>query len=65
VAYFNFQTGNKKIKLLTEYESVTKKKVLLPVESTLQNAKQLQHARLSCHVSSFIVVSGLKGHAVA
>jgi hypothetical protein len=37
VAY-NFQTGKNKIKLLTEYESVTQK-VLLPVESTLHNAK--------------------------
>jgi hypothetical protein len=41
----DFQTGNKK-KLLTKYENVTQK-VLLPVESILQNAKQLQHARLS------------------
>jgi predicted ATP-dependent Lon-type protease len=31
-------TGNNKIKLLTEYESVTQK-VLLPVVSILQNAK--------------------------
>jgi hypothetical protein len=32
-----------------EYESVTQK-VLIPLESILQNAKQLQHARLSWHV---------------
>jgi hypothetical protein len=32
---YNFETGNNKIKLLTEYESVTQK-VLLPVESILQ-----------------------------
>jgi hypothetical protein len=48
VAY-NFQTRNNKIKLLTEYESVTQK-VLIPLKSILQNAKQLQHARLSWHV---------------
>jgi hypothetical protein len=41
VAY-TFQTGNNKIKLLMEYENVTKK-VLLPMESIPQNAKQLQH----------------------
>jgi hypothetical protein len=41
VAY-NFQNGNKKIKLLMEYESVTQK-VLLRLESILQNAKRLQH----------------------
>jgi hypothetical protein len=34
----NFQSGSNKIKLLTEYESVTRK-VLLPMESILQNAK--------------------------
>jgi hypothetical protein len=45
VAY-NFQTGNNKIKLLKEYESVTQK-VLLHIESILRNAKELQHARLS------------------
>jgi hypothetical protein len=33
-----------------EYESVTQKKVLLLVESILQNAKQLRHALLSWHV---------------
>jgi hypothetical protein len=43
---YNFQTRNKKIKLLMEYESVTQK-VLIPLESILQNAKQLQHERLS------------------
>jgi hypothetical protein len=32
---YDFQTGNNKIKLLVEHESVTQK-VLLPVESTLQ-----------------------------
>jgi hypothetical protein len=32
-----------------EYEIVTQK-VLLHLESILQNAKQLQHARLSWHV---------------
>jgi hypothetical protein len=36
-------------KLLTEYESITQK-VLLIIESKTQNAKQLQHERLSCHV---------------
>jgi hypothetical protein len=41
----NFQTGKNQTKLLTEYESVTQK-VLLPIESMLQNAKQLEHARL-------------------
>jgi hypothetical protein len=63
VAY-NFQTGNNRIKLLTEYESVTQK-VVSPVESILQNAKQLQHARLSWHVRGLSgVVPGLKiiGH---
>jgi hypothetical protein len=45
VAY-NFQTGNNTIKLLTEYESTTQN-ILLLIESLLQNAKQLQHARLS------------------
>jgi hypothetical protein len=48
VAY-NFQTKNNKIKLLTEYESVTQK-VLISLESILQNAKQLQHACLSWHI---------------
>jgi hypothetical protein len=45
----NFQTGKNKIKLLTEYESVTQK-VLFSVELILQNVKQLQHAHLSWHV---------------
>jgi hypothetical protein len=49
VAY-NFQTENNKIILLTEYESVTEK-VLLLTESILQSAKQLQIARLSWHLS--------------
>jgi hypothetical protein len=48
VAY-KFQTGKNKVKLLTEYDSETKK-VLLPIESMLQNAKQLQHARFPWHV---------------
>jgi hypothetical protein len=48
VAY-NFQTESNKTKLLTEYENVTQN-VLLYVELMLQNAKQLQHARLSWHV---------------
>jgi hypothetical protein len=43
------------MKLLTEYESVTQK-VLLPLESLLQNAKQLRHAQF------YFAVSGLKGH---
>jgi archaellum component FlaC len=42
----NFEIENNKIKLLTEYENVTQK-VLILAESMLQNAKQLQHARLS------------------
>jgi hypothetical protein len=50
VAY-NFQIGNNKIKLLTEYESVTQK-VLLSLESILQNAKQLHHAQFYFTVSS-------------
>jgi hypothetical protein len=35
-----------------DYESVTQK-VLLPAESILQNAKQLQYTRFSYFVSSF------------
>jgi hypothetical protein len=54
VAY-NFQTGNNKIKLLKEYESVTQR-VLLHIEPTLHDAKKLQHTRLSWHVSSFILL---------
>jgi hypothetical protein len=56
VAY-KFQTGNNKIKLLAEYESVTQN-VLLAVESILHNAKQLQHAQF------YLIVFGLKimGH---
>jgi hypothetical protein len=46
---YHFQTRNNKVKLLTEYESVNQK-VLISIESILQNAKQLQHARLSWHV---------------
>jgi hypothetical protein len=52
VAY-NFQTGKNKIKLLTEYESVTQK-TLIFLESILQNAKQLpgfdQHLPAKCSV---------------
>jgi hypothetical protein len=48
VAY-NFQTGHNKIKLRMEYESVTQK-ALLFIDSMLQNAKQLQYARISWHV---------------
>jgi hypothetical protein len=52
VAY-NFQTGKNKIKLLTEYESVTQK-VLISLESLLQTAKQLpgfdQHLPAKCSV---------------
>jgi hypothetical protein len=39
-----------KIKLLMQYENVAQK-VLLPLDSLLQNAKQLQHARLSWHIT--------------
>jgi hypothetical protein len=46
---YNFQIENNKIKLLNEYEIVTQK-VLLLIESIPQNAKQLQHMRLSWHV---------------
>jgi hypothetical protein len=46
---YKFQIGKNKIKLLTEYESVTQK-VLLLIESLLQNAKQRQHSLLSWHV---------------
>jgi hypothetical protein len=57
---YNFQTGNNKIKLLMEYESATQI-VLLYVESILQNAKQLQCARLSWQVRCPSgVVSGLR-----
>jgi hypothetical protein len=45
VAY-NFKVGKIKIELLTKYENITQK-VLLSLESMLQNAKQLQRARLS------------------
>jgi hypothetical protein len=48
---YNFQTGKNKIKMLTEYENVTQKVLLLVFsESMLQNSKELQHARLSWHV---------------
>jgi hypothetical protein len=46
---YNFQTGNNKIKLLTEYENVTQE-VLLLIELILLNAKQRQHARTSWHL---------------
>jgi hypothetical protein len=54
---YNFQIGIKSIKLLTEYQSVTQKALLL-IESILYNAKQLQH------VQFYFVVSGYKiiGH---
>jgi hypothetical protein len=43
-----------------EYESVTQK-VLLPVESILQNAKQLQHSTtFTLRKQLYFVVSGLK-----
>jgi hypothetical protein len=56
VAY-NFQTGNTKIKLLTEYKIIAQK-VLVFIESILEIAKQLQNVCL------YFVVSGLKitGH---
>jgi hypothetical protein len=38
-----------------EYESVTQK-VLLLIESMQQNAKQLQHAHLSWHVSGLKII---------
>jgi hypothetical protein len=41
----NYQSGKQNIKLLTECENVTQK-VLLLLESILQNAKQLQHTPL-------------------
>jgi hypothetical protein len=68
VAY-NFQTGNNKMKLLTKYESVTDK-VLLLVEPILQNAKELQHARLPWHVKLKIIGHGnpensLESHCIS
>jgi hypothetical protein len=53
VAY-NFQIGNNKINLLKEYESVTQK-VLLPVESTLENAKKTSTCAPLVALSSFIL----------
>jgi hypothetical protein len=41
--------------MFTEYESATQK-VLLFIELILQNAKQLQRAHLSWHISSFILL---------
>jgi hypothetical protein len=38
-----------------EYESVTQK-VVLPLQSILQNAKQLKYARLSWKVSIFTLL---------
>jgi hypothetical protein len=54
----NFQTGNNKIKLLTEYESVAQK-VLLPIKLILQNINKLLK-------EFYFVVSGLKiiGHGI-
>jgi hypothetical protein len=46
---YNFQIENKETKLLMHYESITQK-VLLVIEPILQNAKQLQRARLSWRV---------------
>jgi hypothetical protein len=46
---YNFQTGSNRIKLLMEYECVTQL-ISLCIEPILQNATQLQHARLSWHV---------------
>jgi hypothetical protein len=63
VAY-NFQTGNNKIKLLTEYESVTQK-VLILLESILQTAKQLQHAHLSWHIRCPRVLQHLRCVSIA
>jgi hypothetical protein len=53
----NFQIGKNNIKQLTKYEILTQK-VLLSVESIMQNAKQLQHAQF------YVIVFGLKiiGH---
>jgi hypothetical protein len=48
VAY-NLQIDCNQIKLSEKYESVTQK-VFLFIEEVGQNAKQLQHARLSYHV---------------
>jgi hypothetical protein len=43
---YNSEIENNKIKLLTEYENVSQRDLLL-IESILRNARQLQHARLS------------------
>jgi hypothetical protein len=43
---YNFQIEENKTKVLVEYENVIQK-VLLLIESIMQNPKQLQHARLS------------------
>jgi hypothetical protein len=48
-----FSNRKYKVKLITEYENATEK-VLLPMESILYNAIQLQQAHL------YFVVSGLK-----
>jgi hypothetical protein len=56
----NFQDGKNKIKLFTEYESVTQK-VLLLIEVLLQNDKQLQHARI-CFVVPY---KNLESHRVS
>jgi hypothetical protein len=54
VAY-KLQTRNNKIKLLTEYESVIQK-VLLVIESILQNVNQLQNAQFYFVVSSLTII---------
>jgi hypothetical protein len=46
---YNFHIEYNTVKLLREYESVTQT-VFLNIEVILQNVKQLQNARLSCHV---------------
>lgn len=53
---YSFHTGSKEIKLFEDYESASRK-VLLPVESILQNAKQLEYlrARLSSGSKACII----------
>jgi hypothetical protein len=63
VAY-DFQIESNKIKLLTEYESVTQK-LLLFIDSMLQNAKQFHYSTPFIFRKQFsFVLSGLKiiGH---
>jgi hypothetical protein len=57
---YNFHTWNDKINLLTKYENVVRK-VVLPIESILQNARQLEHARLSWRGSATLYIAGDKG----